>query len=120
MSTPGQTQGVAFGENGHGLGSASPDGFGGNGDTARESRRAGCASGDRELPQKCAVCDKIIPPGGWFCRLPFQETSTFLCSPRCALRHFDKIFLKTNGDGHDLADGERRLHFFVAEEKLWP
>jgi len=92
----------------------------GNGEDSPENQLAGRTSDQRDGPQKCAACGKVIPAGLCFCRIPAKETSTFLCSPRCALRHFDKLYPKTNGDGHDVADGEHHRRIFVGEEKLWP
>jgi len=42
-----------------------------------------------ETQQECFVCGKRIADN-WFCRIPRDGSSSIvLCSPSCALRHFD-------------------------------
>ncbi|GEM_PF-6839218 len=37
----------------------------------------------------CAQCKREILDGKWFCRLPADEEPLLLCSPSCAIRHFN-------------------------------
>lgn len=72
---------------------------------------------DGELRQVCAQCRTEIVDGHWFCRLPGSKTPTLLCSPRCALRYFNRAPVERNGSNHDSEPSERRFHFFMNGER---
>jgi len=61
---------------------------------------------DGETPQNCVVCQHQIVDGHWFCRLP-GEVPVLLCSPSCALRHFNKISVNANGAIRPLAESNK-------------
>jgi len=64
---------------------------------------------DLKIPvrQMCFVCQKTIADNDWFCRLPKTTTGAdgreiqeiVLCSPACALRHFNDS--QPNGNGFE-------------------
>ena len=76
-------------------------------------RQAGTTPQDDNKPQKCFVCGKEVPAGGWFCRIPREEDKIVLCSPLCALGYFDAFESASNPDKPDLADYEHRVRFFT-------
>ena len=72
---------------------------------------------DGQTRQACAQCRAEIVDGHWFCRLPGDKEPTLLCSPPCALRHFDHTHVERNGSNPEWASYEHRLHFFVNGEQ---
>lgn len=67
---------------------------------------------------KCAVCDKEIGDGTWFCKIPRgKNPAAVLCCPRCALSYFETLHPTTNGEGLDRAGCQRSLHFLMDGEK---
>jgi hypothetical protein len=54
--------------------------------------------GEDATQQKCFVCESEIVDGRWFCRLPFEDKRIILCSPRCALSHFESQNPGSNPD----------------------
>ena len=80
--------------------------------------QASARPGADAAQHKCAVCDKEIIDGIWFCKISREKTPTVvLCSPRCALFYFDTLRPTTNGEGLDRAGYERSLHFLMDGEK---
>ncbi len=69
---------------------------------------------------KCAVCNSEVADDRWFCRIPGETKRIVLCSPSCALRHFETSYPKMNGHDRDSRIYERSLHFLVDGEKPWP
>ncbi|PYV68335.1 MAG: hypothetical protein DMG96_36700 [Acidobacteria bacterium] len=65
-----------------------------------EKQQVGKLQGDDTAQQKCFVCSKEIPAGGWFCRIPRGTKRIVLCCPSCALRYFETSYPKING--HDM------------------
>jgi hypothetical protein len=78
MNKPSSDASSRLGDNGHIRSQAIVAG-----DSASVTRSNG------EAPQKCFICGKELA-NGWFCRIPRDGISSILlCSPSCALRHFD-------------------------------
>ncbi len=85
-----------------------------------EKQQVGKLQGDDTAQQKCFVCSKEIPAGGWFCRIPRGTKRIVLCCPSCALRYFETSYPKINGQDRDFRAYESNLHFLVDGEKPWP
>jgi hypothetical protein len=68
---------------------------------------------DGETRPVCAQCRAEIVDGHWFCRLPGNETPTLLCSPRCAMRYFDRSHPERKGAEQSWETGEERFHFIM-------
>jgi len=68
-------------------------------DTAPASLNALASPRNGEARPSCILCQAKIVDSQWFCRLPqngngdahAESLSILLCSPRCALRHFETL-----------------------------
>ena len=78
-----------------------------------------------EARPSCFVCQAKIADNQWFCRLPqngngdahAESGSILLCSPRCALRHFETLRPHGNGFESDCEQYEHTVHFLVDGER---
>jgi hypothetical protein len=78
-----------------------------------------------EARPSCVVCRAEIVDNQWFCRLPqngngdahAEGVSILLCSPRCALKHFETLRPHDNGFDSDYDQNEHTFHFLVDGEK---
>jgi len=72
----------------------------------------------------CLVCRAEIVGNQWFCRLPqngngnghSENLTILLCSPRCALRHFETLRPRDNGFDFDYDAHEHTFHFLIDGE----
>jgi len=75
--------------------------------------------------QICIVCRREILDSQWFCRLPQDRVAVsngeirahLICTPRCALRHFEALRPEPNGYEEDSIRAERSLHMLIDGEK---
>ena len=80
---------------------------------------------DGETRQACGHCRAEIVDGHWFCRLPqngngeahAESLAILLCTPRCALRHFEALRPRDNDFISDYDQHEYTVHFLVDGEK---